>query len=424
MSISFIQPNSSDVREISAQIAQLTAIESARAAHEGATIPSVYWNEVKTVAGGGMASSRYSVGGQFVDTYTDPDANSTTTYSNPWDIMDFRDVTKNDGTTTPAIIIGTHYTGIANITFCGWQAFIYSETGLPANTYHFTAGSSWGSNGLVADTSYQFTLTQALPAKGHIVGVKRWPDVALATWTFETYSSYSSTTAIETVSVTTGSDGFNLGTANLNVPSDELTVSINSVSYTYRFNGIQQAGYGNNRWKHSAVRQYLNSDAAAGEWWTPQTVFDRAPDYASTKAGWLAGCSNEFKSVLTPVLVKTAIPSAQATAEGVTFDETYDKVFLPSLEEHYISKQIAGEGDAWDYWKLINGTNTVWPTGVATDALKMYSITNHATATNRWLRSANRGYGNTAWGVNTSGAVYYGSAAYYAFALAPACAIC
>ena len=41
-----------------------------------------------------------------------------------------------------------------------------------------------------------------------------------------------------------------------------------------------------------------------------------------------------------------------------------------------------------------------------------------------WTRSACRGYGCSAWSVLPAGIGYYGYAAHYSFALAPACAIC
>ena len=424
MSVNHILPNSADVREISAQLAHLSAIEAARAAQEGASLPSVYWSEIKEIAESGLANTHFSIGDQFVDKYTDPDSTAHTVYQNPWDIMDFRNVEKHDGTEVPAIIIGTHYTGLVSMQFSGWQAFIYSATGLPAGTYNFAVPSAWGSKGLVAGT-YQFTLTQALPAGGQIVGVKRWPDVEIATWTVATYASATSTTVIETAAVTSGSAGTALGSAQMIVPGDTTTVNIGGTDYTYRLNGIHQAAYGNNRWKDSAIRQYLNSDAPAGAWWKPQHVFDRAPDVAATKAGWLAGAPDDFKNALTPIKVLTAPASAIASAERITFDVTYDKVFLPSLQEHYINNQGTGEGDAWEYWKEINGTTTTWPWYQATDALKVYQINNHANAPYHWLRSAARGNGYIAWSVSPSGYVYgYSFAAYDSFAAAPACAIC
>ena len=420
MSVGHIWPNSADVREISAQLAHLNSIEAARAAQEGASLPSVYWNEIKEIAESGDAKHHFTEGDQFVDKYTDPDNNVATVYSNPWDIMDFRNVEKHDGEEVPAIIIGTHYTQLQSVYFSGHQAFLYSATGLPAGTYNFTVATAWGK--LVAGT-YQFTLTQALPAGGQIVGVWRWPDVEIATWTMDTFASATSTTKIETVAVTSGSSGQALGTILPIVPVDG-SATIDGESKTWKLNGYQQAAYGNNRWKYSAVRQYLNSDANAGEWWTPQQVFDRAPDYAATKKGWLAGTPEDFRHILTPVKVQTAIPEANVTAGEPTFDVTYDKVFLPSLEEHYINKQIAGEGDAWEYWKEINGTATVWPWYVDTPALKVFQISNHSSATYRWLRSARRGHGSIAWNVSPSGSVCGSYAADRSFTVAPACAIC
>ena len=422
MAVEHIWPNSADVREVAAQLAHLNSIEAARAAQEGASLPSVYWNEIKEIAESGEASRHYSIGDQLIDKYTDPDNATQTVYQNPFDILDFRNVEKHDGTEVPAIIIGAHYTGLVSMQFSGWQAFLYAANGLPAGTYNFTITSTWGTH-LVPGT-YQFTLTQALPAGGQLAGLRRWPDVAISTWTLDSFASATETTKIETVQVTSGNNGTALGTVLPQVPQD-LSVTIDGTAYPYRLNGYQQAAYGNNRWKYSAVRQYLNSDAPAGEWWHPQHVLDRAPDVAATKKGWLAGVPDEFKQILTPVKVMTAIPTAAVSAGEETFDITYDKVFLPSLQEHYISPQIQGEGDPWEYWKEIRGVATPFPTGVATDELKVYTLANHSTTAYRWLRSANRSIGLSAWHVNPSGYVsYLNCAANNSFTFAPACAIC
>ena len=422
MAIDHIHPNSADVREISAQLAHLNSIEAARAIQEGAALPSVYWHEIKEIAESGEANLHFSIGDQLVDKYTDPDNSTPTVYSNPFDVLDFRNVLKHDGTEVPAIIIGTHYAGIVAMQFSGKQALIYAPAGLPAGTYTFHIATSWGSNLTVGD--YQFTITQALPAGGQLVGVWKWPDVAISTWTLDSYASATATTKLETVSVIAGNSGASLGTI-LPIVDQDVTITVGGTNYALKVNGYQQAAYGNNRWKYSAVRQYLNSDANAGEWWTPQTPFDRTPDVAATKKGWLAGVPDELKQVLTPIKVKTAVPSAIGTGDEGAFDVTYDKVFLPSLQEHYIAEQLAGEGDAWEYWKEINGTATKWPTGVATDALKVFQINNHGNAPYRWLRSANRSYGDLAWTVGPSGSVSNGyGAAGTSLTLAPACAIC
>ena len=64
MSAEYIFPNSADVREISAQLAHIGAIEAARAAQEGASLPSVYWAEIVEIAESGLAKTHFTVGGQ------------------------------------------------------------------------------------------------------------------------------------------------------------------------------------------------------------------------------------------------------------------------------------------------------------------------------------------------------------------------
>jgi hypothetical protein len=230
------------------------------------------------------------------------------------------------------------------------------------------------------------------------------------------------TTKIETVQIIPGNSGQALGTVLPQVTVDG-SATIGGESKTWKLNGYQQAAYGNNRWKYSAIRQYLNSDANAGEWWHPQHVLDRAPDIAGTKKGWLAGTPEEFRGVLTPVKVLTAIPNANESAGEPKYDVTYDKVFLPSLNENYITPQEV-EGEPWEYWMEINGTATKFPLDVDTPALKVFQLNNHNATTYRWMRSCYRGYGCHAWRVSPSGRVNSNHAAGYSFTSAPACAIC
>lgn len=55
-----------------------------------------------------------------------------------------------------------------------------------------------------------------------------------------------------------------------------------------RINGLNL-----NLGRGSALRQWLNSDAGAGQWWTPQHDFDMPPAETKTKAGGLTGYENE-----------------------------------------------------------------------------------------------------------------------------------
>ena len=62
--------------------------------------------------------------------------------------------------------------------------------------------------------------------------------------------------------------------------------------------------YGNNRYAHSAIRQWLNSSANAGSWWTVQHEYDAAPDYATTKAGFMNGFDADFLEVIGETKIK------------------------------------------------------------------------------------------------------------------------
>ena len=99
--------------------------------------------------------------------------------------------------------------------------------------------------------------------------------------------------------------------------------------------------YGNNRWKCSNIRQWLNSSGEAGKWWTANyenNKYDAAPtsdkvsgaDGAYANApGFLAGFSNDVLQHFTVITNITAVPDA----DGGNSETTEDKVFLPSWTE-------------------------------------------------------------------------------------------
>ena len=97
------------------------------------------------------------------------------------------------------------------------------------------------------------------------------------------------------------------------------------------------------------IRQWLNSNAQAGQWYSPQHEYDTPPvlteeDYDEyltgsyeTDPGFLAGFNSEFISHLTEVEVTTLNPFINLS-DGNTLitgeaDITHDKVFLASVSE-------------------------------------------------------------------------------------------
>ena len=179
---------------------------------------------------------------------------------------------------------------------------------------------------------------------------------------------------------------------------------------------IQQYGY--NRYRDSAYRQWLNSSADKGAWWTAQSETDVAPNELNTYKGFQAGFSDEFLSLINPVQVKVATNTV--TDSGVT-DTMYDKFWLPSIEEMFGVPQAAGiEGTYHPYWKQKTGLTD--PSNAENAARVITALNAKSTAQTCRLRSAHRGKSSNVWFVTTAG--YLGSSyAYYSFRSVPDCAI-
>lgn len=401
-------PRDTSIMEIAAQLVHQNTILERMAIAQGAELPDVDWNQIVEIVRGGDAPHDFTIGDQIVDSWT---AANGVKYAFPWDVVAFGEFEKHDGTMAPGMILQAHYCDPVGMPFSGYSALLHCPSGLAAGTYHFKISANWGN--ISGNTDYQFTLTQDVPNNGLVCAPNNWPDVAVANWKITTYASNTSATAIEQVALTAGNGGTDLGTFTPGYQSATM-------------NGYQAAAYGYNRWSKSAIRQWLNSDAAAGAWWHPQTVWDMAPSKAATERGFLAGFTDDFKHILHETKIKTALNTSDKTKEGVGFEYTYDKLFLPALEQMYINPQATGddaEGAFWEYYKELNGTDTKFAQGGTYPELIKYSLANHSSAVYQRLRSATRGNSASTWSVSTSGYVYSHGHAVYALQCAPACII-
>jgi hypothetical protein len=254
-------------------------------------------------------------------------------------------------------------------------------------------------------------LTKEVPAGGQLAGFRGAPDQSPSNWKVYSYSSNSAIDPIETVSVSEGSSGTNLGV--LKTGGDG------------KLNCLQRTAYGYNRWAQSALRQWLNSDKGVGEWWTPQNEFDRCPDQLTTKAGFLTGFDEDFRNALTAVKVVTALNTITDAvgSNAETLETTYDKMFPLALEQMSITPQLAGEGDTCEYWKRASNMTTKMAQYGTYPQIRTFAIENHTAPQYVRLRSAGRGYSYYTWCVYSSGGVY----SYYAIGAlrcAPACDLC
>lgn len=361
------------------------------------------YNGIKAVVAAGNAPAVFPVGTQLVNTYTGKDGKA---YDCPWDVVKSNDIAEGEtGTTAPAMVLQMHYASLEDIQFSAYQAFyVVQESGLAAGTYNVKIGLNWGTN-VKNGTSYQFTLTKNAPAGARLTGFYNAPDTAPTNWKVYVYKDQQKSELLETCNVSAGEAGINLGTF-LAKPNGKL-------------NGLHPVGYGDDRWYKSAYRQYLNSDAPAKEWWAPQDEWDMKPDQADTVPGFLAGFSDDFKNALTRVKVVTYGNTVTDDGSAVV---TYDKIFLPSLQEIYCSPQVSGEGTYWPYWKERTGAKTpqaLWQTYPL--RITRY-LAQRTVGRNVRLRSAARGTGGNAFGVLSRGHVGDWGAV-FARCCAPACKI-
>lgn len=360
------------------------------------------YNGIKAVVAAGNAPAVFPVGTQLVNTYTGKDGK---VYDCPWDVVKTDDIAEGEtGTTAPAMVLQMHYASLEDIQFSAYQAFfVVPEAGLVAGTYNVKMGLDWGSN-VKTGTVYQFTLTKNAPAGARLTGFYNAPDTAPTSWKVYVYKDQNKSEPLETCNVSAGEAGTNLGTF-LAKPNGNL-------------NGLHPVGYGDNRWYKSAYRQYLNSDQAAGAWWTPQDTWDMKPDQADTVPGFLAGFSDDFKAALTRVKVVTYGNTVTDDGSAVV---TYDKIFLPSLQEIYCSPQVSGEGTGyWPYWKERTGAKTpqalwqTYPLRITRD------LAQRTVGRDVRLCSVRRGFGGITFSVNSSG--YVGNwGAIHVDRCAPAC---
>ena len=281
------------------------------------------------------------------------------------------------------------------------EALGICSTALSAGTYYYDATDSAYSS---AQNTWQFTLTQSVPANGVLVF-----DIDLMNGyptSISTYPSIDSYDAIETVAVTEGSSGTDISTL---IPAANM-------------NHVDRALFGSNNYLQSGCRQFIIGTGS--NWWQRQTKFDRKPTYAD-RAGFLAGFPADFVAALvaTEQVTNTNRVYEQdvdvSTAENPVTYTTTDKFFLASHRqlcgEDWLSDQTP-EGTLWTAFED-SGTSD------SDDRVK-YAHGNRAAVQWWWQRSCHPDYSCYAGDVGTDGdPCSRGWACYPAIALAAACVI-
>lgn len=344
------------------------------------------WAQLSGLSRNGYLKELLDFGDQIKETWTDTAASKD--YEFPWQITHFDEVELEDGEIIQGTFLEAHHTTPFGVQFSN-RAFLRCPDGLTAGTYNVTLGASWGSKDAQKDTTWQFTLTKAVPAGGSVAGFTQMPDLVSSNWKATSYAADGITT-IETVPVTSGSGGTSLGTMQLATRNGNL-------------NSMQEAGYGWNRWKYSAARQWLNSTQPKGKWWAKQDDWDIAPAQLAQKDGFLCGMPAEMLAVLKTVKVTTL---ANTVNDGGVTDITYDKVFLASMSQMNVNMSKE-EGAVHEYWQRRTKSKTPIEPWKQYPFMIRYSAANHTSPQHVFSRSARRGNSNSVMNVNGDGGVYF-----------------
>ncbi len=217
-----------------------------------------------------------------------------------------------------------------NRPFDSTEALIAVPEALTAGDYHFTYD----------ETTYQITLASDVPAGSQMKCGYPSSGSSLAGQTMSVYPDGATSEAAQTATISAGNAGTDLGTIG------------DAEGETGHLNSISRMRYGSNNYKESAIRQWINSPAKAGEWWAQQTPFDRISGYAS-EAGFLHGMDSEFLAVVQPTVVKCGTNNTWERY-GWTKNTAYtvtDRFYLASRPEVGLGAESMDQGSVWGYYK-------------------------------------------------------------------------
>lgn len=362
------------------------------------------WEDIKNAVRLGLGAKLFPVGYEF----TTEDA--TTGAVITWVVRDHDKHAAANGKLTHSMTLEAKYVysnsagTYLTLVFDAYEALYYAAEEIPAGTYNFTWNYATGS---MVNGTYQFTLTKAVPAGGQIVLGTNSSSTAITGCKIATYATVAATAAIESgIVVIEGSEGTSLGIIAATSATNE------------NLNCAQRIMWGSNNYAQSAGRQWLNSGAAAGSVWTPTNKFDRAPSWATSKAGFMKGLPADFLAAVQPAAIPCRTNSVFEvnSLDGAEF--TVNKVYTLNDMFFMLSRpEIYG---SWDSSSIKDGELLEYYEGLTDIERIKYDAAGSARSC--WLRSPIPGYAYSERIVSTSGALgnYH---ALYGPGVAPACII-
>lgn len=336
-----------------------------------------------------------------------------------FDIIGFDVDTPKDARFTHSMTLQTHGQVIKAFQFDESELMYYSAAGLAAGKYKLTLDHGAYSAKTDQDDTYVFTTSSPIPAGGGFrhttMGQYQSPSYTKTQITAGTFTTYKAD--YDTVET-----GLACTIYNADTDTDAVDLGKFSTRKTYlsaeelaNRNSLEKQRYGSNNYMLSAVRQWINSSAAAGAWWTSKHIFDR-PNSSKASAGFLYGLDPAFLSVLGLSDKDFKTETVWDGVDGSSVTHTFSDLFFLLSNKEVMIDAIKDEGVVYPYW------NEAIPTAsnVANNFRIKYAP--DGAANNWWMRTAYRGYGNYVYIVTTTGA-NRNDIANYSLGVAPACVV-
>lgn len=218
-------------------------------------------------------------------------------------------------------------------------------------------------------------------------------------------------------------------------PANSVTLITDKIPFLLAFDAIEASNsdsnrrsYGNNRYSLANLLQWLNSNAAAGKWYSAKHSADAPPTAAnvwsshnpySDKAGFLAMLDDRFVAAL---LETTVTVAKNTVTDGGSYETVKAKMHLPSTTE----VGLTNENNIAEGVKLAlfsdNTSRLAYPTA---ECVKNSTYTNTSLNTSAawyyWLRTPYSGASCSVRFVHSSGALSFRNACYGYGGVRPLC---
>lgn len=186
--------------------------------------------------------------------------------------------------------------------------------------------------------------------------------------------------------------------------------------------------YGNNRHIYSNLLQWLNSNAAAGAWYSAKHSADQAPTTKNTHvsynpytswAGFLAMLDPKFVAEL----LTTTLTVVKSTTDGGSYETFTAKMFLASTTEVGLANENSiAEGTLLALFSN-DASRVAYPTAECVSNADGYTNSNFSTSKGWywWLRTPNSSYAGYVRDVDSGGSLSGNSAYLGDFGVRPLC---